>query len=69
MRTLVATLAIVALTGCGTYQPLPSDWKPDFINRPSLGPVGGFSHTVTTSSGTYTLRGSQTTGTQFYRNK
>lgn len=68
-RHIVAVVAAVTLTGCGTYQPLPPDWKPDFINRPSLGPTTGFTHTVTTPSGTFTVRGSKGTGTQIYRNK
>lgn len=69
MKTLIALISIVTLSGCGTYQPLPPDWKPDFINRPSPGPTTGFSQTVQTPQGTFTVRGSNTTGTQIYRNK
>ena len=61
-------IALLMTTGCASFEQLQEQGREIRYGNTS-NPYGFYTHTVTTPQGTYTVRGSRTTGTQIYRNK
>ena len=66
MKTILAAVACVLLSGCGTLAQLQQQGR-EIRYGNTDNPHGFHTHTVSTPQGTYTIRGSRTTGTQIYK--
>ena len=69
MKTIIATLAILTLSGCASFAQLQAEGQEIRMRGSMNNSHGFFTQTIKTPQGTFTVRGSNTTGTQIYRNK
>jgi hypothetical protein len=68
MKLALAALAIVTLSGCANFAQLQEQGREIRYGNPG-NPYGFHTQTISTPSGTYTIRGNRISGTQIYRNK
>jgi hypothetical protein len=67
MKTVLAAIALLTLSGCASFAQLQEQGRE--IRYGGGNPHGFYTQTISTPQGTFTVRGSRTTGTQIYRNK
>jgi uncharacterized protein YceK len=68
MKTILALVALITLSGCGTLAQLQEQGREIRYGNPG-NPYGFHTQTVSTPAGTYIIRGNRITGTQIYKNK
>lgn len=69
MSKLMFAISVILLTsGCANFEQLQAEGR-EIRMRGAANPYGFYTQTITTPQGTYTVRGSNVTGTQIYRNK
>lgn len=69
IKSVLTILGLLSLTGCASFEQLQAEGQEIRMRGSMNNSHGFFTHTITTPQGTYTIRGSRTTGTQIYRNK